>query len=147
MSKILYRNCWNSEFICTLETNVLFSDETGESAGVANKLNVLLQGKRFLSAVRWIDMISSLVSPVVTIHLDIVFVNRAQTWLATLIVFTGEVLFSILMISYNIPTAAGDSAVLLEGEEQGAFLYLLFCCLIPPPVSAAQRAHGNNTAL
>ncbi len=38
-------------------------------------------------------MISSLVSPVVTIHLDIVFVNRAQTWPATLIVFTGEVLF------------------------------------------------------
>ncbi len=52
MSKILCRNCWNSEFICTLEANVLFSDETGESAGVADKLNVLLQGKQFLSAVR-----------------------------------------------------------------------------------------------
>lgn len=55
--------------------------------------------------------------------------------------------FSELMISYNIPTAAGDSAVLLKAEEQGAFLYLLVCCLIPPSVSAAERVHGNNTAL
>lgn len=61
MSKILYRNCWNSEFICTLEANVLFSDETEECAGVANKLNLSLQGKQFLSAMRWIDMLSSLV--------------------------------------------------------------------------------------
>lgn len=31
----------------------------------------LYKRKQFLSAVRWIDMLSSLVSPLVTIHLDI----------------------------------------------------------------------------
>lgn len=96
------------------------------SLQVLQTVNLSLQENTVSVSGEVIDMLSSLFSPVVTIHLDIVFVNRAQTGLASLIVFTGGILFPCTHDFLLCTDNSGRFSCSPQGRRAGCICILMF---------------------